>query len=64
MIEVSITEIALFTWAIIATGAALKYRHEKHVSVCIMQALLSDEEMRDKAVRSWREFETSRLKGE
>ena len=64
MIEVTIAEVFLFAWAIIATGAALKYRHEKHVSVCIMQAFLSDEEMRDKAVRSWREFETSTLKGE
>jgi len=64
MIEVTIAEVFLFAWAIIATGAALKYRHEKHVSVCIMQAFLSDDEMRDKAVRSWREFETSRLKGE
>jgi hypothetical protein len=64
MIEVTIAEVFLFAWAIIATGAALKYRHEKHVSVCIMQAFLSDDEMRDKAVRSWREFETSTLKGE
>lgn len=64
MIEVSMTEILLFTWAIIATGIAVKYHHAHWEVRRMMQVFLSDEKLRDRAVNSWREFsETSSLKG-
>lgn len=65
MIEVSMTEIFLFAWAIIATGLAFKYHHAHWHTVCLMREFLSDESIRNRAVRSWQEFhETSNLRGE
>lgn len=65
MIEVSITEIVLFAWAMLATASAMKYRHQNYVTSCLMKEFLSDESIRNRAVKSWQEFnETSSLKGE
>jgi hypothetical protein len=63
MIEVSMTEIVLFAWAVLATAVAFKYRHANWVTVQMMREILSDEKIRNRAVNSWREFETSSLKG-
>lgn len=59
MIEVSVTEIFLFAWAVIATGFALKYIAETRQAMYIMQRILSDKKIRDEAVESWRKFEAS-----
>ena len=56
MIEVSITEILLFAWAIIATAIAFKYHHAHWHTVCMMKEFLSNPSIRDRAVRSWQEF--------
>jgi hypothetical protein len=64
MIEVSLTEIVLFAWAVLATAIAFKYHHEHWVLMQVMREFLSDEKIRERAVNSWREFhETSSLKG-
>jgi hypothetical protein len=64
MIEVSMTEIFLFAWAILATGVAFKYHHAHWHTVCLMKEFLSNAEIRNRAVRSWQEFqETSSSKG-
>ena len=60
MIEVSIAEIVLFAWAVLATAIAFKYHHKSWQVTCMIQEILSDEKLRDRAVNSWREFkETS-----
>jgi hypothetical protein len=59
MIEVSITEIALFAWAMLATALAMKYHHSNYVTSCLMKEFLSNAEVRERAVKAWREFETS-----
>ena len=64
MIEVSIAEIVLFAWAVLATAIAFKYHHKSWQVTCMMQEILSDEKLRDRAVNSWREFEISTSKGE
>ena len=63
MIEVSMTEIMLFTWAIIATGVAFKYHHAHWAVTRMMQEILSDESLRNRAVKSWQEFHDRSLGG-
>lgn len=61
MIEVTITEILLFAWAILATAVAFKYHHANWHTVCMMKEILSDEAVRNRFVKSWQEFqETTR----
>jgi beta-lactamase regulating signal transducer with metallopeptidase domain len=50
MIEVSITEIVLFCWAVLATAYALKYKQQERMSKLFVRALIEDEELRDKIV--------------
>jgi beta-lactamase regulating signal transducer with metallopeptidase domain len=50
MIEVSITEIILFCWAVLATAYALKYKQQERMSKLFVRALIEDEELRDKIV--------------
>lgn len=57
MIEVSITEIALFAWAIIATGYALKYKQVKHQSDVLIHNLLENKELRDGLVADYEQFQ-------
>ena len=55
MIEVSITEIALFAWAIIATGYALKNHHENQKSNVFIHALMNDDALRNEIVNKYKE---------
>jgi beta-lactamase regulating signal transducer with metallopeptidase domain len=50
MIEVSITEIVLFCWAVLATAFALKYKQQERMSKLFVRALIEDEDLRDKIV--------------
>ena len=59
MIEFSFAEIALFTWAAIATGYALKYKHELHVHVVVMHKIIEDEAIRDQFVQDYKEWKDS-----
>lgn len=56
MIEVSITEIALFAWAIIATGYALKYKSEARGTDVFIKVLLENKEVRDDVVAKFEQF--------
>ena len=56
MIEVSITEIALFAWAIIATGYALKYKSEARGADVFIKVLLENKEVRDDVVAKFEQF--------
>jgi len=46
MIEVSITEIVLFAWAVLATGYAFKFKQDSQMGRRFVQALIEDEELR------------------
>lgn len=50
MIEISITEVFLFCWAVLATAFALKYKQQERMSKLFVRALIEDEELRDKIV--------------
>ena len=54
--EITITEIALFVWAIIATGFALKYRDEDIRSRFFLKLLIEDENARAKMVGAYEDF--------
>lgn len=57
MIEVSITEIVLFAWATIATGYAFKFKQDSQMGRRFVQALLEDEEMRDRLIAEYKEVQ-------
>lgn len=57
MIEVSIAEIALFAWAIIATGYALKYKDGKYRADVFIHNLLKNKELRDELVADYEQFQ-------
>lgn len=56
MIELSIAEIALFVWAAIATGYALKYKHEAHMAEFVLRKIMEDEKVRNQLVGEWEKF--------
>jgi hypothetical protein len=59
MIEFSITEIALFCWAVLATGYALRYRQEARASDLFVRVMLERKDVRDKLVAEYDEFRAS-----
>ena len=56
MIEVSMVEIALFAWAVIATGQALKYKSDARSSDVFIKLLLENKEARDEIVEQYEQF--------
>jgi hypothetical protein len=59
MIEFSLTEIALFCWAVLATGYALKYKQEARASDLFVRVMLERKDVRDKLVAEFEEFKAS-----
>jgi len=59
MIEFSLTEIALFCWAVLATGYALKYKQEARASDLFVRVILERKDVRDKLVAEFEEFKAS-----
>lgn len=59
MIEFSLTEIALFCWAVLATGYALKYKSHADGADLFIRILLERKEVRDKLVAEYEEFKRS-----
>jgi len=55
MIEVSVTEIALFCWAVLATAYALKYRQQEQGAKMFIRALMEDDKMRNNLVADFKE---------
>lgn len=60
MIEVTITEVALFAWAIIATGAWLRTKEKNKAAEFFIRALLEDEELRDTILADYKKFTAKR----
>lgn len=56
MIEVSLTEIALFIWAVAATGAWLHSRDELRGTKMFVRAILEDEDIRNKVLAEHKKF--------
>ena len=56
MIEFSIGEIALFCWAALATGYALKWKTEAEGAHFFARMLIERKEVRDKIVAEYEEF--------
>jgi hypothetical protein len=54
MIEVSITEIVLFAWAVLATAYALKYKQQEQGAKMFIRALMEDDKMRDALVKDFK----------
>ena len=54
MIEVSVTEIALFCWAVLATAYALKYRQQEQGAKMFIRALMEDDKMRNALVADFK----------
>ena len=55
MIEVSITEIVLFAWAVLASAYALKYKQQEQGAKMFIRALMEDDKMRDTFVADFKE---------
>lgn len=55
MIEVSITEIALFCWAVLATAYALKCKQQEQGAKMFIRALMEDDKMRDAIIADFKE---------
>lgn len=55
MIEVSIMEIVLFCWAVLATAYALKYRQQEQGAKMFIRAIMEDDEMRNAIVSEFKE---------
>ena len=56
MIEFSFGEIALFCWAVLATGYALRYRQEARAADLFIRVMLERKDVRDKLVAEFEEF--------
>lgn len=54
MIEVTFVEIALFVWAILATGAWFKEREHARRADTFIHAILEDDELRDSLVADYK----------
>ena len=60
MVEFSLIEIALFCWAVLATGYALRYRQEAKGAHFFARMLIERKEVRDQVVQAYEEtFGTS-----
>lgn len=59
MIEFSIAEIALFCWAVVATGYAFKYKHEAYMAEFVLRKVIEDKKVRDHLVTEFEKFRES-----
>jgi hypothetical protein len=53
MVEFSLIEIALFCWAVLATGYALRYRQEARASDVFIRAMIERKDVRDQVVEAY-----------
>lgn len=58
--EITITELVLFTWAIVATGFAYQYREQHQSLGFILNKVLDDEDVRNDMVAKFKQFKESR----
>lgn len=55
MIEVTVTEVVLFGWAMFATLQAFKYKHERNVAAYMIREFIEDEGVRNEVIRKYKE---------
>ena len=60
MIEVSVTEIALFGWAMVATLYAFRFRGEREIQRMMMRKLIEDEGTRNEVLKQYQEWKSTR----
>ena len=53
MVEFSLTEIALFCWAVLATAYALKCKAQTESADLFIQVLLERKDVRDQVVQAY-----------
>jgi hypothetical protein len=53
MIEVSITEMVLFAWAIIATGLYFRTKQEEHMVRKLFMHMIENKEAREEMVKQY-----------
>lgn len=53
MIEVSLTELLLFAWAIVATVYAFKFQDEGRISKMMLHEFVTNEKVRNEIVAQW-----------
>ena len=53
MIEVSITEMVLFVWAIIATGLYFRTKQEEHMVRKLFMHMIENKEAREEMVKQY-----------
>lgn len=56
MIEISLTEIALFIWAVAASGLAMHWREEDRKARFMLKMFVEDSKVREQVLRSYEEF--------
>ena len=59
MIEVSLTELALFGWAMVATLYAFRFKAERNTAAMMMQKLIQDEGVRNEILKKYEEWKAT-----
>ena len=59
MIEVTITEIALFGWAMVATLYAFKFKHERNVAAYMIREFIEDESVRNEVIKKYEDWKAT-----
>ena len=55
-LNITFTELALFCWAIIATGAALRFSDEARTAKRMLSIFIEDESVRNQVLHTHAEF--------
>ncbi len=56
MIEISLTEMVLLAWAVLATAAAFKYKDEARMGKRMLQVFIERKDVRDQLIAAHAEF--------
>jgi hypothetical protein len=56
MIEITLTEMVLFAWSILATAAALKYKDEARAIKRMLVVFVENKEAREQLLKAHKEF--------
>ena len=56
MIEVTLTEMVLFAWSILATAAAIKYKDEARAIKRMLITFVESKEARDQLLKAHKQF--------
>lgn len=56
MIEITLTEMVLLAWAVLATAAAFKYKDEARMGKRMLQVFIERKDVRDQLIAAHAEF--------